>query len=213
VPVLKFYMLYLRCAALQTAKPADLEMRTQKPTTMRLSMPTTFETETAARQAHIDLLNRYAHAADGRNWPALAALFTEDGIFAARRLPGGGAAEQLSEEPDLSIEGPDKIVKFISTMLDTMRATHYMFSNYMVDVAAGGASAAASCYFRAYHVGKDERAHLYEESLGRFDLKTVRLGTQWKIRWMQESNMISLGTQEAWGAHPYLELLSKDKRK
>lgn len=174
-------------------------------------MPTTFETDTAVRHAHIDLLNRYAHAMDGRNWPALAALFTEDGIFAARRIPFSGA--QLPEGPDMSLEGPDRIVKFISAMLDTMRATHYMLSNHVVDVDSGGASAAASCYFRAYHIGKDERAHLYEESLGRFDLKTVRLGSQWKIRWMQESNMISLGTQEAWGAHPYLDLISKDTSK
>jgi hypothetical protein len=171
-------------------------------------MPTTPEIEIAARQAQIDLLNRYAHSMDSRNWPALGALFTDDGVFAARRvLASGGEAT----EP-LSLHGPNKVVKFISTMMDTMRATHYMLSNYVVDLDPSGTSAAVSCYFRAYHIGKDERAHLFEESLGRFDLTTVRLGSQWKIKWMQESNMISLGTEEAWGAKPYLELLPKETK-
>jgi hypothetical protein len=172
-------------------------------------MPTALETETAARLTQIDLLNRYAHAMDGRNWPALAALFTEDGILAARYVHFSGGP---TTEP-LSVQGPEKIVKFLSTMLDTMRATHYMMSNYVVDIDPSGASATVSCYFRAYHAGKDERAHLFEESLGRFDLTTARTGSQWKIRWLQESNMISLGTQEAWGAHPYLDLLPKDAAK
>lgn len=175
-------------------------------------MTTSIETQISAHQANVDLLNRYAHAMDNRTWPALAALFTEDGVFSARRLPHSGATN-LPQEPDLSLKGPAKISQFMGAMLDTMRATHYLLSNYVIDLDSDGNKAAGSCYFRAYHVGKDERAHLHEESLGRFDMTTVRAGSQWKFTWLEEKNMISLGTQEAWGAHPYLDFMAQETKK
>jgi 3-phenylpropionate/cinnamic acid dioxygenase small subunit len=157
-------------------------------------MPTTVDD----RQAHIDLYNRYAEALDRRDWKALASLFTPDAVFAARRLLGVGAGEADA----FAIEGRDKLVDTISKIIDSLSATHHMMSNYVVDVAADGRSAEASCYFRAYHAGAGPRAHLFEESLGRFDLKTVRAGAEWKIRRMDETIMIMLGTPEAFGAGP-----------
>src|SRR5262249_9192018 len=100
------------------------------------------------------------------------------------------------------LEGRDKIVTTIGAIIDSLSATHHLTSNYMLDLAPDGASADASCYFRAYHAGAGERAHLFEESLGRFDLKTVRLGAEWKIRRMEETIMIMLGTPEAFGVGP-----------
>jgi SnoaL-like domain len=152
----------------------------------------------AVRQAHIDLLNRYAHAIDGRNWPAFAALFTEDAVFSAKRLLGHGAGEADA----FSVDGRDKIVETISTIIETLSATHHLMSNHVVDLAPDADSAEASCYFRAYHTGKGARAHLFEESLGRFDLKTVVVRPEWKIRRMDETIMIMLGTAEAFGASP-----------
>lgn len=161
-------------------------------------MPSNFEAETLVRQSHIDLLNRYAHALDTRDWPALAALFTDDAIFAARRSLGFGAGEADA----FSIEGREKLVQTIAAIISSLSATHHMLSNYVVDIDPGGSAATASCYLRAYHAGAGERAHLFEESLGRFDLKTVRLGSGWKIRRMDETIMIMLGTPEAFGTTP-----------
>jgi 3-phenylpropionate/cinnamic acid dioxygenase small subunit len=155
-------------------------------------MPTNLE---AVRQAHIDLLNRYAHAIDGRNWQAFAALFTENAAFSAKHSLGHGTGDGEV----FSVDGRDKIVATISTIIATLSATHHLTSNYVVDLAPDANSADASCYFRAYHAGKGERAHLFEESLGRFDLKTVMVGSEWKIRRMEETVMIMLGTAEVFG--------------
>lgn len=167
-------------------------------------MAIAFEREARARQAHIDLLNRYAEAMDTRDWSAMKALYTEDASFGARRILVDGTTTERME-----IAGPDKFVPFFATMLETMQASHYALSNHRFDIAEDGTTASASCYFRAYHTGKDDRAHLYEESLGRFNLTSVQVGGEWKIGWMEEVNMISLGTQEAWGAHPYVNLVSQ----
>jgi hypothetical protein len=159
-------------------------------------MPAKFDAD--VRLAHIDLLNRYADALDTRDWPALKELYTEDAVFSARRLLGVGGPEADA----FAIEGRDKLVATIGAIIDTLSGTHHFLSNYVVDVEAGGAAATVSCYLRAYHAGAGPRAHLFEESLGRFDLKTVRIGAAWKIREMQETVMIMLGTPEAFGVGP-----------
>ena len=162
-------------------------------------MSATFEDLAVVRQAHIDLFNHYAHALDGRNWGALADLFTEDASFSFARSLGFGAGET----DKALIEGRDQLVGMIRGSIESLSATHHLLSNHVVDVDGGTAS--ASCYFRAYHAGKDERAHLFEESLGRFDIATVRLPSGWKIRRMHESIMIMLGTAEAFGVTPALQ--------
>jgi hypothetical protein len=159
-------------------------------------MTLSFEVEMRARQAHIDLLNRYAHAMDHRNWPAMMALFTPDGAFGAHRVEDG---EILGT---LRIKGPDKMVAFFAPLIESMAATHYLVSNHMLELAADGASATGACHYRAHHAGKGERAHLFEESLGRFEFETVRVGGEWKLTWLEEVNMVTLGSAEAWGATP-----------
>jgi len=161
-------------------------------------MTSAFEAEALVRQEHIDILNRYAYALDTRDWPGLAALFTDDAIFAARRLLGSGSGEADA----FSLTGRDKLVETIAAIISSLSATHHMMSNYIVDIEPSGAVATASCHFRAYHAGAGERAHLFEESLGRFDLKTVRVGSGWRIQRMDETIMIMLGTPEAFGATP-----------
>jgi hypothetical protein len=155
-------------------------------------MTISFEADLIVREAHIDIFNRYAHALDARNWKALAALYTEDGVFSFARSLGVGAgiAEQAT------IEGRDKLVEMIASQIECLSATHHFMSNYVVDLDPGGEAAEASAYFRAYHAGRGERAHLFEESLGRFDLKTVKVGSEWKIRRMHENIMIMLGTAD-----------------
>ena len=147
----------------------------------------------SARQANIDLMNRYAHALDTRDWPLFEALFTEDAEFRARQylenaVPGEDFLQQL---------GRETIVSAIRTIWDGLSATHHMLSNYVVELADDGRSARCSCYLRAHHVGNRERSHLFEESLGRFDFETVMEGGAWKIRRMDENIYVILGTEEA----------------
>ncbi|HEX8056799.1 MAG TPA: nuclear transport factor 2 family protein [Novosphingobium sp.] len=145
------------------------------------------------QQDHIDLMNRYAHALDVRDWDLLASLFTEDASFRARVILEGG----VPDADNTAVDGRDALVATLRTIWDGLSATHHMLSNYVVAPAADGASARASCYLRAHHVGNRERAHLFEESLGRFDFETVRTGNDWKIRRMEENLFVMLGTAEA----------------
>jgi hypothetical protein len=144
------------------------------------------------RRAHIEMMNRYAHALDSCDWALLSGLFAEDAVFAARRL-----VDRTGEADAFSLTGREVIIATISTIIEGLSATHHMLGNYVVESAADGASAKASCYMKAYHAGAGERAHLFEESLGRFDFETIRQGDGWKIRRMDETIMIMLGTPDA----------------
>ena len=148
------------------------------------------------QQDHIDLMNRYAHALDVRDWDLLASLFTEDAGFRARVILEGGVADA----DNTVVDGRDALVATLRTIWDGLSATHHMLSNHVVEPAADGASARASCYLRAHHVGNRERSHLFEESLGRFDFDTVRTPDGWKIRHMEESLFVMLGTAEAFAS-------------
>jgi hypothetical protein len=150
------------------------------------------------QQDHIDLMNRYAHALDVRDWDLLASLFTEDAGFRARVILEGG----VPDADNTAVDGRDALVATLQAIWDGLSATHHMLSNYVVEAAADGTTARASCYLRAHHVGNRERAHLFEESLGRFDFETVRTDGGWKIRWMEENLFVMLGTAEAFAPPP-----------
>lgn len=150
-----------------------------------------------AQQDHIDLMNRYAHALDVRDWDLLASLFTEDCTFRAREIREG-----VAEADNTAMDGRDMLVGTLRAIWDGLSATHHMLSNYVVEPSADGTTARASCYLRAHHVGNRERAHLFEESLGRFDFETVRDGGGWKIRHMAENLFVILGTVEAFAPPP-----------
>jgi SnoaL-like domain len=147
------------------------------------------------RHANIDLLNRYALAVHKRDWTALGALFTPDAVFTARQTHGFGGAE----EGAFLVKTPEKIVEATAAPIESLSETHTIITNHVVDAAPDDRSADMSCYFRAYHAGKGARAHLFEESLGRFEVKTVRVGSAWKICRLEETVMIMLGTIEAFG--------------
>ena len=156
------------------------------------------ENSTDARLAHVDLMNRYAHAMDTRDWSLFASLFAEDCMFTAQH----GLAKNEPDTEIMTLTGRDTMVAQLAAIIESLSATHHMLSNYVVDIAADGATAKASCYFRAYHAGAGPRSHLFEESLGRFDLQTLRVGAEWKIRRMEEYIMIMLGTSDAFGVGP-----------
>lgn len=148
---------------------------------------------TDARQAIIDLMNDYAHALDVRDWDLFASVFTDDAIFAARQY----LENAVPGEDFMHLASRDAIVASIRKTWEGLSATHHMLSNHVVRLADDEGSATASCYMRAHHVGNRERAHLFEESLGRFDFAMVRGADGWKIRRMEENIFIMLGTADA----------------
>jgi ketosteroid isomerase-like protein len=133
------------------------------------------------RFAIADLFNRYAAILDQRQWDRLADLYTAD---ATAELPEG---EEL-------IRGNQAIASFIQGAIETIGRTHHFLSNHVADI--DGDRATASCYLRAYHAGRDKRAHQYEESLGRFDATLVRTPEGWRLTSFVEVIFIMLGTAE-----------------
>lgn len=151
------------------------------------------DTKADAFQANIDMMNAYAHALDVRDWDLFASLFTEDTEFAARQY----LENSVPGEDFMLVKGRDALVATLQKTWEGLSATHHMLSNYVVNIAPDTASAEASCYMRAHHIGNRERSHLFEESMGRFDFKTVRREGGWKIRRMDENIFIMLGTADA----------------
>ncbi len=150
------------------------------------------------RQANIDLMNRYAHALDTRDWELLRSILTEDASLHAREWGENADPGEFT----INMEGREGMLGTLQYIWSGLSRTHHMLSNYMVDPAPDLRSAKASCYMRAHHVGNRERSHLFEESLGRFDFETVKEGGQWKIRRMEENIMVMLGTADAFPPAP-----------
>jgi hypothetical protein len=141
------------------------------------------------RQEHADLINRYCHALDTRDWDLFASLFADDAVFLARVVEAGKAGPDSTH-----VVGGDAIVAKIRHIWEVLGSTHHMVSNHVLDLADDGTSAAGSCYIRAYHASASDRPPMFEESLGRFDFATSLIGSQWKIRRWKENIFIILGT-------------------
>ena len=142
--------------------------------------------EIGVRLAHLDLLNRYCHALDTRDFVLLAGLFEEDVVFEARMLTHDGSPDPNA----VRIEGAAALVGALTTIWSNLSATHHMITNHVMDIAADRSMVTGSCYIRAYHLGRGDKSHLFEESLGRFDFQTVRIVSEWKIRRWSENIMI-----------------------
>jgi hypothetical protein len=145
------------------------------------------------RDAIVTVMNRYAHALDVRDWNLLTSLFTPDARFHGRQY----GDYSVPGEDFMVLEGRDAIVGSLQTIWRGLSATHHMLSNHMAEPAPDHLSAKASCYLRAHHVGDRERAHLFEESLGRFDFEMVCAADGWKITRMDENIFVILGTADA----------------
>jgi len=156
------------------------------------------KTSQSTHQAHVDLMNDFAHALDIRDWELLSSLYVDDAEFYARQY----LENAIPGEDFMKIEGREAIVTTLREIWDGLSATHHMLSNYRVKPAADGRTAQASCLLRAHHVGNRERSHLFEESLGRFDFETELLGDAWKIRRQDENIFIVLGTEDAFAHRP-----------
>ena len=87
------------------------------------------------QQAVNDLLVRYVHALDARDWYAVAGCFTADAVFVH---PGG------------RVEGPSGVVARAQAALGPLDASQHLLSSILV--AVNGDDAEATSYFHAQHV-------------------------------------------------------------
>ncbi|MBP2474097.1 ketosteroid isomerase-like protein [Crossiella equi] len=93
-------------------------------------------TEIEDRLAIQDLANHYALAVDGKDWAALAGVFTSDARFAA-----AGVAD---------CQGVEAVVGFVRASCQHLDLTQHHNSNHLVTVA--GDDAAHTSYAQAQHV-------------------------------------------------------------
>jgi ketosteroid isomerase-like protein len=87
------------------------------------------------RQAIGDLLVRYVHALDRRDWSTVAGCFASDAVFLH---PGG------------RVEGPEGIVTRARAALGPLDASQHLLGSVLVSV--DGDTAEATSYFHAQHV-------------------------------------------------------------
>jgi uncharacterized protein (TIGR02246 family) len=105
-------------------------------------------TDVADRQAISDLVHAYAQGVDRRDADAVAALFTQDGIFVAYATPG-------ATEPTSRSQGRAEIAKAIGTARYYRQTTHTI-GNHLAAVTGDRATGETRCV--AYHVLGDEGA-------------------------------------------------------
>jgi ketosteroid isomerase-like protein len=136
------------------------------------------------REAITVLFNSLANALDRKDWDAYGALFLEDATCDFTK--------------DFHRKGRTQIVAFCRHAVDSCGPTHHMLGNHTATVK--GDTADAACHFRAYHAGRDAKAHLFEESLGIFTARVKRTPDGWRFSYLDENIMIMLGTPDVFPA-------------
>lgn len=126
-----------------------------------------------------EVLNRYAEAADRRDWPLYDEVFTLD----ATADYGG-----------LELAGRAAIVDLIRKNLGGCGPTQHLLGNHVGVV--DGDSAHASCKVRAFHRGLGDRASLTYEVLGTYRHDLVRTHGGWRTRHLHMDVVDELGTRD-----------------
>ena len=94
-----------------------------------------------------DVLNHYARGCDARDWELFDDVFTAD-----VSVDYGGVYR---------LDGRDKVVELIRSMLGGCGPTQHLLGNF--DIAVHGDRACSSCYVRAVHAGVGEASEVYYE--------------------------------------------------
>ena len=123
--------------------------------------------ELADRRAIDDVLNRYAHALDGRDWDLLRTCFTEDAV--ADYLELGGVNE-----------GREAIVDLCSGVLTGLDASQHLIGSPSAQV--DGDTATATCYLQAQHVYKGAPGGDHYLVGGTYVDRFVRTNEGWRIK-------------------------------
>jgi hypothetical protein len=109
-----------------------------------------------------ELLSRYHHAIDGRDWDALSAVFVEDAV---------------ADYMGLVVEGRDAIVTWLSAALGDRELTHFM-ANHIFDIDGDSATSRSYLQDLDLQTGLAFGAGIYEGQHTRTD-------AGWRIRRLQ----------------------------
>jgi 3-phenylpropionate/cinnamic acid dioxygenase small subunit len=118
------------------------------------------------KQEITEICYRYGLAVDGRDWAALAALFTPDADAYYLDLP--------------SCHGYQAIEDTCRVALTPLSATQHLISNVVVRL--DGDRAESTCYLQAQHVKAGTEGGDNFVIAGRYDDQLVRTPDGWRIR-------------------------------
>lgn len=122
------------------------------------------------RLAILDLEGAYGHAYDSKRGAVWAALFTEDGIYQGRRLPGM-PAQNL-------VQGRENLARFCES--EPLSGIHSMHAPH---ITLDGDAATARVHFRFQASGTDEHGRTLSRAVtGYYDIAYVRTVEGWRIR-------------------------------
>jgi hypothetical protein len=130
------------------------------------------------REAVEELLHAFTDALDTQDWPLLRSLFIDEATS-----DWFGVRSQSSA---------DDIVDYIRPIFENLSKTHHILGAFRTTVQ--GATAEVRSKGRAYHVGRDEAADLFEESLCEYRIQAVRTSEGWRIAHLAEKLFVMLGT-------------------
>lgn len=122
--------------------------------------------ELADRRSIDDVLYRYAHALDGRDWDLLRTCFTEDAV--ADYLELGGLNE-----------GREAIVSLCDGVLSGLDASQHLIGSPAAQV--DGDTATATCYLQAQHVFRGAPGGDHYLVGGTYVDRLVRTQDGWRI--------------------------------
>lgn len=113
----------------------------------------------------MEVVGRYALAADTRDWSLLDRTFVRDatGDFSRYRMTGR-----------------DKIRDMMRAHLDGCGTTQHLLGNYRIEV--DGDSARCTSLIRAFHAGAGSRHGVTYELFGEYSDELVRTKKGWRIR-------------------------------
>jgi hypothetical protein len=112
----------------------------------------------------IEVVQRYATAADTRDWKLLDQTFTPD-------VRGDFGEFQLRD-----VEGVRAMMR---QHLDGCGPTQHLLGNFRIEI--DGDTAHCTCAVRAFHAGRGANAHLTYELFGEYRDELVRTGAGWRI--------------------------------
>ena len=126
-----------------------------------------------------DVLNRYAEAADRRDWPLYDQVFTSDAT----------ADYGMSK-----LTGRQAIVNLIRKNLGGCGPTQHLLGNHTAEI--DGDEARASCRVRAFHRGAGDHSADTYEILGTYHHELVRTADGWRTRQLRMDIAAELGTRD-----------------
>ena len=131
------------------------------------------------------MLNRYADAADRRDWSLFDEVFTPDAT---------------ADYPTSKLSGREAIVRLIRNALGGCGPSQHLLGNHTAQL--DGDAAHASCKVRAFHQGSGDRSASTYELLGTYYHELVRTPDGWRTRHLRMTIAAETGTRDVLQPEP-----------